>query len=1224
MRIAALIVALGMALFVAADEKEDLLLLEKLQRRTKLTQNLGWLRLAVWHAKRVMPKMSPMARRRLAEIMSGPAELLAKTAETEAEEKEYKDFLASLQKIGGLAIKVSLLQKNLTFLEREVENALSMPEGNERTQKIEALKKQYEQTCKEAEELIKALRKDLASKYPPVHRLWGLSETVYRNLGGDRWWQQSVIPDHWMRDTLEMNYAKSLIFRAKLYQGEERRRISQMAAKKLHRFIDGEPEFEGDTDPPRDEKTMEKFLAPWERRAKIGVPPEWLKPPLPEPRVMFRGLLALARYWLARAYFEAGNLKKAKHYAIYAIRTRATKNTPEPDARTIVEARLKAYWLLGQVAIKEGDIDRAIEIYDKALSLSGQWLEPEDEEVEWCYPNILKTAEGKKIALEQVELLLKKNRLREALILTSEVYMSERKGRKEGGKMTPLEGEAVRKMAKVFENFKEERPVLPAGIYLGLGYGYFALGEEEKNKDKKKEYYQKAVEMFRLVPAMPCEPGEYNVYVPEALFNIGYILQTKLNQKLRAGVVYLEFVKRWQGRYTRITELQGASRAAVACFRDLKDLGEAGKKLYEEAMAVRTKLIAGQGPEVWAEAIENAYRLLKEQKKYGEAIEKLEAIPAEYTIRVAGREQKMVFKGFPQVAGYIGQAAIQALASGEAKPEYLLLAADRLQKAIKMMDEHEETYEVKMYAKCVVFLARIYLSDEFIKEKEGKADANARKKWAQKAVAVLRKFTRARFNELITKYTQNKIGLKYAVRLKGVLIEAYRNAGQLNAAEREFREMKEKYAKADPVVFENRCEMLIDAFSKMAKQIEATDKAYAESMKRTASQILEAWAESRKARGKFTDVDAMWRAHKQRQLGQLREARAAYREFLRKIGAQHGSLDRINSQPSVEKRRNWAKAYIQAILGIAEAYADEGKFLRAAQELDKLSILMECTHCHRYFNARDIAGAKHGIKTVDDWVRFSPTPQEDLKKRMLIDFKPLYTFCPAEGWAVRCPKCKRLFFIPNSKYEELKHNPKARVECPNRRCRRKLGFADLRWEQVMRRVIAGDFEMRLTIAKYYIKGYLRNRTQAIARDRAQQMLQALYTDLKASIQYYHNQILAKWDKWNEETRDERMENTFKMWLIFVETIERLFWIASDRNDWETIKVFIEQRNEYQEAKSDEDFLRALELIPSPDRAPPEGSPVAAIYDRVRNFVKEKWLDKIKKYYEEAKKRASGR
>jgi len=356
----------------------------------------------------------------------------------------------------------------------------------------------------------------------------------------------------------------------------------------------------------------------------------------------------------------------------------------------------------------------------------------------------------------------------------------------------------------------------------------------------------------------------------------------------------------------------------------------------------------------------------------------------------------------------------------------------------------------------------------------------------------------------------------------------------------------------------------------------------------------------------------------QRRLGQLKRARAAYREFLRKIGAEHGDLTKINSQPSPEKRKEWIMVYIQAVMGIADAYADEGKYLRAAQELDKLGLLLECTHCHRYFNAKDIPGAKHGIKTLDDWVRFSATPQEDKKKRALLEFKPLYTYCPAEGWAVRCPKCKRLFFVSNKEYERLRQNPKEHIACPNLRCRAKLSFADLRWEQVMKRMIAGDFEMRLAIAKYYIKGYLRNRSQAIARDRAQHILETLYTDLRASIKFYHEMINAKWASWNDEMRDKKLDEAFKMWLVFVETVERLFWIASDREDWETITVFIEQRNEYKEAKTDDAFLRALDLIP--ETAPPENSPLAGLYERVRGNVKNNWLEKIKEYYHQAKKR----
>ena len=273
---------------------------------------------------------------------------------------------------------------------------------------------------------------------------------------------------------------------------------------------------------------------------------------------------------------------------------------------------------------------------------------------------------------------------------------------------------------------------------------------------------------------MPCEPGEYEIYVPEALFNVGYILQTKLNQPLRAGVVYLHFVRRWQGRYSGIKELQGAARAAVACFRPFKDFCETGKRLYDTAMEIRKKLISGQGPDVWAEMVQQAYQLLK-QKNFAAAIDKLEGIPAEYEVEIAERKQKMVFRGFPQVAGYIGQAAVQALASGVAKPRYLLLAADKLKTALKLMREHEETYEVKMFAKCVLFLARIYLSDEFVKEKEGKLDGASRKKWALEAVKVLRKFTRDKYADLIAKYSKKSMGLKYAVRLKGALVEAYCN-----------------------------------------------------------------------------------------------------------------------------------------------------------------------------------------------------------------------------------------------------------------------------------------------------------------------------------------------------------------------------------------------------------------------------------------------------------------
>ncbi|RKY13920.1 MAG: hypothetical protein DRP63_09025, partial [Planctomycetota bacterium] len=116
MRITALIVMLSMGGFAFSGEEEDIAVLGSLTKRFAATRNDGWLRLAVWYARRIMPKLSPMASRRLSSIMLGPAKYLADTATNEAETRKYRDFLASLQKIGGLAVKVGLLTKTLALL----------------------------------------------------------------------------------------------------------------------------------------------------------------------------------------------------------------------------------------------------------------------------------------------------------------------------------------------------------------------------------------------------------------------------------------------------------------------------------------------------------------------------------------------------------------------------------------------------------------------------------------------------------------------------------------------------------------------------------------------------------------------------------------------------------------------------------------------------------------------------------------------------------------------------------------------------------------------------------------------------------------------------------------------------------------------------------------------------------------------------------------------------
>ncbi|MCX7704304.1 MAG: Tom20 family protein, partial [Planctomycetota bacterium] len=647
-------VLIGLLLFMGfevlvADEWEDVLFLEALQKRGAQTRNDDWFKLAREYGMDVIntkgAKFKGEARIRLAQSMDAvlsALSMLARQAGDEKSAKAYEEDRLKVSKIVGGDKPVRLAKIERDLLEIQSAAALAEVEVDKKVkaEKIAEVKKRFDVINKEIEDIIKQWREDIANKYP-CSTFWPyLSEKDKEGLPDDLW----------ARDYLEFIYARSYIYQAKIYEGEERNKRLNTAIKKFLRFTRGQPEFAGDRDPEpkvefvpktKEEEEMKKKYDEFEReRKQMGEEYE------PEPRAFYPILEYFSYYWMARAYFDLGDIKNANQYSKFALQAvrSVEQHSSQDDITRVIEVILKANLLLGQALKKENKHEEAVEHFYKALALTGQPIDPaRADEVKFVFPDVYKFDEGRFIAMELGESLVTLKRYVEGMSVVFKIYSEERMKRSPTGQPSEMEVVAANWMAKIYDTMGAAVGTLPVGQMFAVAEGYYSQKMDEK-----------AMRAYQLAICAPGTPEEQNFFVPVAMFRLGVLLQDN-KRFMESFVVFTELVRRFEKHEIYGSLIIDAVRGALASGRKLSDLDDFGKEMYKKAKELQEKVMP-KGKEMFDEKIRLASQYIQ-QKKYDAAIETLQGLTETFEEQTAsGQKRKVVYDKFAMGRALLGAA----------------------------------------------------------------------------------------------------------------------------------------------------------------------------------------------------------------------------------------------------------------------------------------------------------------------------------------------------------------------------------------------------------------------------------------------------------------------------------------------------------------------------------------------------------------------------------------
>jgi len=1144
-----------------ADEEEDVRFIAALQRRAVVTRNDDWFKLAREYGLGLLKegKITGEAKRelctRLYDILTALVKISTDAGETAAA-KMYENDRAWVEKQGvGKLFKLNSIGNRLLLLQGKAEAVVNELDAKKKEEEMRQLRKEFEELNKEIEETIKAWREDVAKKFP--------HSDFWRFLKAKE--KQAMAEEHWYRDYLEFLYAKSYYFQAKLYEGEQRKERLNTLIKKFLRFTWGEPEFEGDSEPePREfipktelQKVVYDAYIKWieekKRRGEVVFEPE--------PRVTYPLLTHLAYYWMARAYFDLKDFNNALKYAKYAIQVVHTLKPPIPgvkgsgtsesDLNTTVEIVLKGNLLIAQVYKEQKRIEDAVEHLYEVMGLSGKLMDPaRGDEVKYRYPDIYTHEEGLFCAMELGELLVQLKRYAEGMSVVYKIYIQQRKKRSPTGEPHPLEVVAAHRMAKIYDTMVKGGEVgeLPVGQIFAVAEGYYSLQQDDK-----------AIRAYKLALCAPGTEEEKKFFLPVALFRLGVVLQHN-KRFMEAGIVFLELMKRYKDHPLYGSYIIDAARGAVAAFRKLSDADAFGAELYKLAQS-ECKKILPPGREDFNERIRKASQDIQ-KKHFDTAINELGYITEVIEEPVPGtkKKRKIPYDRYPLARALLGSAYVLKFLHTEERPEPKLLerAAAALKEALDVMAQRGIKDDLAE-AMARRYLGEVYTNPHFYKEEK--------ERWAKEAIKVLQVFERKfRNNEDIKKRG-------YPMHAKAKLIEAYRLAGELDAAERHFEEFARAYSTTK--LFQKICMDLFKAYKEEGIEVKERNPQYATSLFRTAGKMLKEWLISRKRekRGKLSPSDQMWVAQQQAEIGQHKEARKVFNEFLARL-------------PDLEKMDDEKFGlFLRAKTGIAQCYAEEGKFKRAAETLDQLRTVVECVSCGLKLHVVDPQ------KFVDD---------EHYRRELYNEVH--YNKCPKEGIYVKCsaPKCGEKFFVSEEDMERLEESLKKAqkmnpnnpnlwrlqvVDCP--KCGAALDFRDLTPQKCLRRVLDGDFPFQYKVAEFYWKAFKKSEQRDVyLRDRAMDILARLYSPLDYSLKTLTKKKAAL-EKIVEKQpgREKELEATRKALKTLVElhpkVVYMILLIYYNSGSYFEVVQYFEERNDGP-VTTDEQWER---LVPSPSFRP---------------------------------------
>ncbi|MCX7703219.1 MAG: hypothetical protein N2234_03845, partial [Planctomycetota bacterium] len=505
----------------------------------------------------------------------------------------------------------------------------------------------------------------------------------------------------------------------------------------------------------------------------------------------------------------------------------------------------------------------------------------------------------------------------------------------------------------------------------------------------------------------------------------------------------------------------------------------------------------------------------------------------------------------------------------KAEPELLTNAADALNEALNVLAQRGQE-DLLAEAMARRYLGEIYTNPHFIKSEK--------KKWAQEAIKVLQPFERKFRNEEEVKKRD------YPMYAKAKLIDAYRLAGELDAAERHFDEFAKEYSTTK--LFQQICFDLFKAYKEEGTSMKEQNPEIAQNLFKTAGKMLNEWSKSREREKQLTADDKMWVALQQAEIGQYKDAIKVFNDFLK----ERSDIEKMSDDDF--------GLFLRAKTGIAQCYAEEKKFKQAAETLDQLRVIVKCKQCSRRFNIIDPQ------KFVDS---------EDYRPQLYNE--KLYGECPKEGIAVKCDRCKNDFIIPKEKYERLmesfnkarKENPTASpellkletVECP--KCKSSLNITQLTDTKCLVRELDGDFAFQFTTAKHYWDGFkASDQRDANLRERAFDILTRLYKPLEFAVGEYEKRVrILKGEIEKGDASRQKEYDTYRKALEALKELQPkvtyyILVIYFNKGEFEQVVAYFEQKNNEAPVTEEKQWE---EIVPWPE-----------------------WLDKYKELYIEAQKK----
>lgn len=787
----------------------------------------------------------------------------------------------------GAAAVFALLQRRLDSAQDLAKKAEVEPNKEKRAQLTADAVKIFEEVSSRWEDMIKKFRLEVAA-YPAEHKWAQWASNVTPQV------QNELLDKVWKRNLAEYLYSTSFLYYAKVVPKEKKDEIVQKGLKKFKRFIDGEPEFDGDVDPPPAEEK-----APWDA----------------EPRTTFGMLIYLAEIGIGQCYVEVGQYEEAVGHFDYMVQAELPYGSEdsEQDIRRIVDIRLQAFYLEGYAYNLAKKHEDAVRILQEMFAQSGEQVAPDrpkmveywekEKKPELAFmPNVRENVYGKLAAFQLAKALTALGRFSEGIEEAYKIFVIEQATRK-GGQVSPFEVEAAKTMAELSKEVSTVKFPVGAAYAVARGFHY-------------QEQWSDAIAAYKKVYGAPGSPDEQREYAPKALFELGKLLYTN-ERYLEAGIALAEVCERFQD----FPQINQAATLLKQAYRKVRELAKQSGKLtkfeedaFEEAKKIAQKAVpASLGPikDQFTQAAEYA-----KEGNYTLAAETYEDIPKNYKEASTGGE--MVMKAVPFYAyarAQLGYCSYMLyLRSVKTDPKEAL---EMLKKTTKILEEAlneaAEAEDVRAEVTARYYLAKT-LTEDLWKDDEAKDNA-------KKTLEYL-----APFKE---KFKAHKTAVSYMPDVLATMALAQYKLQNYDKMHTAFQELEKKHATSP--ILERTSFVLYELMRKQGDTMGAASQELAAPYYEKAAYYVYAWYEA--SGDKLKAESYLWAGSALHDTGAYDKATEVLEKYFGTLPPADKRSEKQNDQATTAK------------ILLAQARFGMGDYEAAAGLFDLLRRALYCPRC---------------------------------------------------------------------------------------------------------------------------------------------------------------------------------------------------------------------------------------------------------------------------------------